>query len=251
MVNPQTNPKIKRTETGLFFRIGIFFWWIGSSFCIHAQNTEVLSGPIQSDTVHIRHTYTIGPLVTLSGPGSILYATLVYGGGVQQTYILRKNNHPRFFADLIIAYLVRNNFFSVQWNDLESMMYQAYQYIWQASAGWNVNHQRGKGHMMYMGPFMTGKIYDSHINRNQYTIGCFFADDVKIKSSRIPFSIIYKMHIPVLDYTESLRTPLFLSKYILNWQYSLGIGYQITKDQFTYLVRRKRQQDSNELRMIH
>jgi hypothetical protein len=223
---------------------------MGYCFSIHAQNIDSFSDTIQLNSVHISHAYTIGPLITISGPGSILYATLVYGGGVQQSYVLRKNDHPRFFADFIIAYLVRNNYFSVQWNDLESKMYQAYHYLWQASVGWNVNHNRDKGHMMYMGPFITGKIYDSHINRNQYTIGCFYADDVKIKSSRIPFCIIYKMYIPVLDYTESLRTPLFLSKYILNWQYSLGIGYQITKDQFTYPGRRRRQQASNKSKMI-
>lgn len=222
-----------KSETSILFRIGLIFCFLASGFYAQAQNTAPIS-----DSIHVRHSYTIGPLITLCGPGSIVYATLIYGGGLQQTYILRKNNHPRFFADFILAYLVRNNYFSVQWNDLEVKMYQAYSYLWQASAGWNVNHNPKKEHMMYMGPFITGKIYDSHINRNQYTIGCFYADDVKIKSSKIPLCIIYKMHIPVLDYTESLRIPLFLTKYILNWQYSLGIGFLITKDKITYLKKR-------------
>lgn len=223
-----------KSDTKILFRMGLLFCLLASSFQSLAQEVSHSIDSRNSDSIHINHSYTFGPMITLSGPGSIYYATLVYGGGLQQSYILRKNNRPRFFTDLIFAYLVRNNYFSVIWHDSHSKMYQAYNYLWQASAGWNVNHNSKQDHLMYMGTFITGKIYDSHINRNQYTLGCFFADDVNLKFLKMPLCFIYKMHIPVLDYTESLQTPLFLSKYILNWQYSLGIGFLITKDKITY-----------------
>jgi hypothetical protein len=163
---------------------------------------------IVPDTTRYSHAFLMGAYLTTSGPGSLLYGTLVYGGGLHQILLIRKNNKPHFLADVKLAYLIRNNVFSNAWNDLGVKTYQSYGYFWQASAGWNINDS-DKDHLMYIGPFVMGKIYDTHINRNQYSMGCALADDLYLQVGKIPLICIFKMYIPLLDYTESTEYPFF------------------------------------------
>jgi hypothetical protein len=133
-----------------------------------------------------------------------------------------------FIADVKIAYLIRNNYFSVGWHDKDIKTYQSYGYFWQASVGWNIN-DRNKDHYIYMGPFIVGKIYDTHINRNQYTAGITISNDFYRRLFKIPLICVYKMYIPVIDYTESTSFPLFFSKYTFNWQHTLTVCFALNK----------------------
>jgi hypothetical protein len=223
--------RYRRFHSDNWFTRGLWIWRLWflvipiSLIGQNSQDSLILRNP---DTTRLLPVLISGGFITSSGPGSLFAGKLIVGMGLHSAMIFRKAQKSRYFTDLQLAYLMRSNAFSVAWNDTDQRIFTSFGYFLQSSFGWNINDSEGD-HFAYLGPFILAKLYDTNMIRNQFTVGVMLSDDIKISTKGIPLYFLCKFYIPVLDYTEAVKNPLFISSYILNWQYSITAGWHFQK----------------------
>jgi len=203
--------------------IGLFIVLLSISSLLTAQNaSDSLRHSV--DSTQRQHAFMIGPMLTTSGLGSLLFYHLIAGPGLHASYQYRKGNRAKFISDAMFMYLYRNNSFSNAMQDAGIRTLDSYGYYWQASVLRNINDGEGD-HLMYIGTFIQGKIYDTHQVRDHYQWGISCAQDVWRSVLGLPICFNLKAGIPVLEYTRHYNRSISIARDILAFQYVFTVDW--------------------------
>lgn len=182
-----------------------------------------------ADSMRARHVFSLGPVLSTSGLLSTWLSNFKGGAGFRSTYSLQRGKRTIFIAELQFSYFKNTNIFATYVS--ESAGYYKRSFGYYGQAGCMRVFKDGDGDpLMDGGLYVQGKIYDTHKVRDNYQLGLLLGKSFPVKLFKIPVWYVFRMNIPLVDYTESFRYERAFSTEIYLWQFFLSAEIQLTRN---------------------